>query len=48
MNIIYSPQDSLIDTQRLLNALGMLKGTVHHMTFPTVLEVVILGQAGQD
>ncbi len=45
MLINYVRRDSLVDTQRLLDALGQYRGTLYHTTVPTEVEEVILKQA---
>lgn len=44
--LIYIPQDKLIDAQRLMNSLSLLRGTVHHTTISSSIEEVILKKAG--
>jgi len=43
--LIYVPHDSLVDTRRLLDTLGLFRGTLHHTTFPARVEGVILEEA---
>ena len=46
MIFIYIRQDSLVDTQKFLEALNQFKGTLTHTTVPAEVEAAILEQAG--
>ena len=41
---IYSSGDNLVDTQRLLQALNLLRGTLYYTTFPETVKDAILAQ----
>ncbi len=40
--LFYIPQNSLVDTDRLLNLLRQMRGTLHHTTFTTAVTETIL------
>ena len=42
--LFYVPRESLIDTERLLDSLTKMRGTVHHTTFTTAVSDAILNQ----
>ena len=44
----YIQQDSLIDTQQVLDALKQFRGTLHQTTVPAEVEEAILKQAGYE
>jgi uncharacterized membrane protein len=44
----YVPQDSLVDTQQLVEFLNQFNGTLHHTTVPAEVEGAILEQAGYE
>jgi len=43
--LIYIPSDSVVDTRRLLDALALFDGRLHHTTMPAAVENAILAQA---
>lgn len=42
--LFYTPHDSLVDTQRLRDALSQLRGKLFHTTIPTVVADTIIKQ----
>jgi uncharacterized membrane protein len=44
----YVPQDSLVDTQQLVEVLNQFNGTLHHTTVPEQVEKALLKQAMQE
>jgi uncharacterized membrane protein len=48
MLIDYVRRDSLVDTQRLLDAFKLFKGTLYHTTVPEQVEEAILKQATKE
>ena len=48
MLINYIRQDSLVDTQQVLEALNQFNGTLHHTTVPAEVEETILEGAGYE
>jgi uncharacterized membrane protein len=40
--VIYIRRDRLVDTRRLLDALGLLQGKIHHVCFPDEVEDAII------
>ena len=43
--LIYIPPDSIVDTRRLLDALALFEGSLHHTSMPASVEEAILAQA---
>jgi uncharacterized membrane protein len=43
--LIYIPSDSVVDTRRLLDALALFDGKLHHTSMPAAVENAILAQA---
>jgi uncharacterized membrane protein len=46
--LIYIPSDSIVDTRRLLDALALFEGELHHTSMPAAVEEAILAQAEVD
>ena len=42
--LIYIPADSIVDTRRLLDALALFQGELHHTSIPSVVEQAMLAQ----
>jgi len=45
--LFYIPQDSLSDTNRLIDILMQMRGTLHHTTFTTAVTKAILSQSNK-